>query len=104
MKLPEIRRFWHVFVVLTCCCIPIAFASSAVAARFSFAGWIQLSPTNPPPARSYLAMTYDPVSGKVITFGGFDGTGYLMTRGASTAGAGRRPPQNLRLQPELPPK
>jgi hypothetical protein len=77
MKLPEIRRFWHVFVVLTCCCIPIAFASSAVAARFSFAGWIQLSPTNPPPARSYLAMTYDPVSGKVITFGGFDGTGYL---------------------------
>src|ERR1051326_4797556 len=81
MKLTQIRRFWHVFVVLTCCCIPIAFASSAAGAHFSFLGWIQLSPTNSPPARSYLAMTYDPISGKVIAFGGFDGTGYLNDTG-----------------------
>lgn len=59
--------------------IPIAFASSAAAAHFSFLGWIQLSPTNSPPARSYLAMTYDPISGKIIAFGGFDGTGAQMT-------------------------
>jgi Galactose oxidase, central domain len=39
--------------------------------------WSQLSPANSPPARSYLAMTYDPVSGKIIMFGGFDGRRYL---------------------------
>src|SRR5881227_297855 len=77
MKLTQIRRFGHVFVALICCCIPVAFASSAAAAHFSLPDWSELSPNNPPPARSYLAMTYDPVSGKIIAFGGFDGTGYL---------------------------
>jgi hypothetical protein len=41
------------------------------------ASWVQLSPASSPPARSYVAMTYDPASGKIIMFGGFDGTGYL---------------------------
>ena len=77
MKLTQIRRFGHVFVALICCCIPVAFASSAAAAHFSLPDWSELSPNNPPPARSYLAMTYDPVSGKIIAFGGFDSTGYL---------------------------
>ena len=77
MKLTQIRRFGHVFVALICCCIPVAFASSAAAAHFSLPDWSELSPNNPPPARSYLAMTYDPVSGKIIGFGGFDSTGYL---------------------------
>src|SRR6516164_3513017 len=77
MKYTQIRRFWEFFVVPTCCCIAIAFASSAAAAQFSSLDWIELSPINSPPARSYLAMTYDPISGKVIAFGGFDGTRYL---------------------------
>jgi len=77
MKSTQIRRFWEVFIVLTCCCTAIAFASSAAAAQFSSLDWIELSPINSPPARSYLAMTYDPISGKVIAFGGFDGTRYL---------------------------
>ncbi|MGH8095397.1 MAG: Kelch repeat-containing protein [Chthoniobacterales bacterium] len=39
--------------------------------------WTQLSPAVSPPARSYLAMTYDIASRKVVLFGGFGGTGYL---------------------------
>ncbi len=62
---------------LICCRIPIVFGSSATAARTRSLGWVQLLPANSPPPRSYLAMTVDPASGKVIAFGGFDGTGYL---------------------------
>jgi hypothetical protein len=40
-------------------------------------GWVQFTPANFPLPRSYLATTYDPVSGKVVAFGGFDGTTYL---------------------------
>ena len=64
-------------MILICCCISLAFAASAAAAQFGFPDWIELSPTNSPPARSYLAMTYDPASGKVIMFGGDRGTTYL---------------------------
>jgi len=77
MKLTQVRHFSHASVILTCCCISIAFAAPAAAAHFSLLDWIELSPNDAPPARSYLAMTYDPVSGKIIAFGGFDGTGYL---------------------------
>ena len=77
MKLTQVRYFSHASTILICCCISIAFAASAAAAQFSFPDWVELSPNDPPPARSYLAMTYDPVSGKIIAFGGFDGTGYL---------------------------
>jgi len=59
------------------CCVLRWIVSSATAAGSSSPSWIQLSPTTSPPARSYLAMTYDPASGKVIMFGGYDGTGYL---------------------------
>src|SRR5580765_2995733 len=77
MKLTRVRYFSHASIILICCCISIEFAASATAAQFSLPDWIELSPNDPPPARSYLAMTYDPVSGKIIAFGGFDGTGYL---------------------------
>jgi Galactose oxidase, central domain len=77
MKLTRIRSFSDGLVILICCCIPIVFGPSATAARPRSLGWVQLSPTNSPPSRSYLAMTYDPASGKVIAFGGFDGIGYL---------------------------
>ena len=39
--------------------------------------WTQLSPATSPPARSYLAMTFDEASNKVLVFGGFSGSGYL---------------------------
>ena len=58
-------------------CMALLAASSAAAAPRSSKTWVQLSLNISPPARSYLAMTYDPASGKVIMFGGFDGTGYL---------------------------
>ena len=77
MKLTQVRYFSYASIILICCCISIGFAASAAAAQFSFPDWIELSPNESPPARSYLAMTYDPVSGKIIAFGGFDGTGYL---------------------------
>ena len=77
MKLTQVRYFSHTSIIFICCCISIAFAASAAATPFSFPDWVELSPNASPPARSYLAMTYDPVSGKTIAFGGFDGTGYL---------------------------
>src|SRR5437762_11674599 len=77
MKLSQVRYFSHASIIFICCWISIAFAASVAATPFSFPDWIELSPNDSPPARSYLAMTYDPVSGKIIAFGGFDGTGYL---------------------------
>jgi len=38
----------------------------------SKAAWIKLNPPNSPPALSAVAMTYDPVSKKVVLFGGYD--------------------------------
>src|SRR6516162_684195 len=77
VKLTQARYFWHASIILICCCISIASAASAAAAQFGSLDWIELSPNESPPARSYLAMTYDPVSGKIIAFGGFDGTSYF---------------------------
>ena len=77
VKLTRVRYFSRASIILICCCISIAFTASATAAQFSVPDWIELSPNDPPPARSYLAMTYDPVSGKILAFGGFDGTTYL---------------------------
>ncbi|MBI3474349.1 MAG: hypothetical protein HY010_01355 [Acidobacteria bacterium] len=39
--------------------------------------WNQLSPAASPPARFYPAMAYDPVSKKVVLFGGFSDNGNL---------------------------
>ena len=77
MKLTQVRHFSHASVILTCCCISIAFAATAAAAHFSLLDWIELSPNDAPPARSYLAMTYDSVTQEVVLFGGYDGTNYL---------------------------
>src|SRR5437667_12480600 len=74
MKFNWVRYFSRGLVILICCCGAIAFGSTATAGLIS---WVQLSPATSPPARSYLAMTYDPVSGKIIMFGGFDGRRYL---------------------------
>jgi hypothetical protein len=87
MKFGQSRTFSRSLLILVGCCnaIIVSLASSAAPDRPSAAtadrspllGWVQLSPTNSPPARSYLAMTYDPVSGKIIMFGGYDGNTYL---------------------------
>src|SRR2546423_1241156 len=72
------NQFRHFrFVTGICCVMALLAASSAVAATRSSKNWVHLSPNISPPARSYLAMTYDPASGKVVMFGGYDGTGYL---------------------------
>jgi hypothetical protein len=76
MKFIQSCSFSRSLLTVICCCAAI-FASIAAAPRQGLLGWVQLSPTNSPPARSYLAMAYDPMSGKVIMFGGFDGNAYL---------------------------
>ena len=77
MKFNWVLSFSRGFVILICCWGAIAFGSAASVAAPDTANWVQLSPATSPPARSYLAMTYDAASGKVIVFGGFDGNGYL---------------------------
>jgi hypothetical protein len=77
MQLARVRYFSPLSVILICCFFPIAFGESASAASSGLPDWIELSPSNSPSARSYLAMTYDPISGKIIAFGGFGSTGYL---------------------------
>jgi Galactose oxidase, central domain len=76
MKFNWVRYFSRGFVILICCGA-ITFGSDASIGVSDSASWVQLSPGSSPPARSYLAMTYDPDSSRIIMFGGFDGTGYL---------------------------
>jgi hypothetical protein len=73
----RVRYFLKGCLIFISCCTAMIFGSTAAPARGPLFGWVQLSPTNSPPARSYLAMTYDAASGKVLMFGGFDGNGYL---------------------------
>src|SRR5437762_11434056 len=72
------RTLWHFFLAsIVGCCVVVSIASSATADGRRPERWVRLSPATSPPARSYLAMTYDPASGKIVMFGGYDGTGYL---------------------------
>ena len=88
MKFTDLRTFSRPLLSIISCCVAIVCAlagsatpdrpSAAIShGRTSLLTWIQLSPANSPPARTYLAMTYDPVSGKIIMFGGYDGNTYL---------------------------
>jgi Galactose oxidase, central domain len=77
MKFTQSCSFSRSLLTVICCCGAIAFGSAESVGVPDSARWVQLSPASSPPARSYLAMTYDPASGKIIMFGGFDGTGYL---------------------------
>ena len=47
-------------------------SGSITAFAASKAAWIKLNPPNSPPVLSAVAMTYDPVSKKVVVFGGYD--------------------------------
>src|SRR3954469_2788849 len=75
MKLNWVRYLSRGFVILICCCDAVVSAASQDGP--DSASWVQISPATSPPARSYLAMTYDPASGKIIMFGGVDAAGYL---------------------------
>src|SRR5436190_21540516 len=76
MFLNQIRLFSRAFGNGISCWIALLVASRAAIADPT-PTWTQLSPANSPPARSYLAITYDPVSGKIIMFGGFDGRRHI---------------------------
>ena len=76
MVLRQSSRFFSGFIRPTCCSIALLVAFNVAIAEPA-PTWTQLSPANSPPARSYLAMTYDPVSGKIIMFGGFDGRRHI---------------------------
>jgi hypothetical protein len=73
----RVRYFSKGCSIFICCCGAIAFGSVASTGVPESANWVQLSPISSPPARSYLAMTYDAASGKVVMFGGDNGTTYL---------------------------
>ncbi len=71
------RAMWHFFLasIIGCCVVSIVSSTTAVGRRPE--RWVRLSPATSPSPRSYLAMTYDAAGGKLIMFGGFNGTGYL---------------------------
>ena len=73
----QVRYFSHRSIIFIGCCIAIVLGSSAPAANLRSLGWVELSPGNSPSSRSYFAMTYDPASGKIVVFGGDDGTAFL---------------------------
>src|SRR4030095_10646261 len=54
-----------------------ALAQSSFAVDPSAAHWVPLKAKNSPSARAASAMAYDPVSQRVILFGGFDYSSYL---------------------------
>jgi hypothetical protein len=59
-------------VVLALCLLS---AMSAFAAGPS-AVWLKINPPNSPPAIGAMAMAYDPIGKKVVSFGGFNSTSY----------------------------
>lgn len=62
--------FALVFVIAIIAVPPCATAAPNVS-------WTQLTPATSPAARAYPSMAYDPVSKKIILFGGFSAKGYL---------------------------
>ena len=60
--------------IVFACSIACSFTPSACASTVT---WLKVNPASSPSDRSAMAMAYDPVSKKVVVFGGFDATGYL---------------------------
>ena len=61
-------------IVLLAILLSSAIIASAAGATVT---WLKVSPPSSPSARAAMTMAYDPVSKKVVLFGGFDATGYL---------------------------
>lgn len=62
--------------VVTAVCVLMLLWSTASSAYGSVT-WAQITTPNSPPARAAAAMAYDPVSRKVVLFGGYDAEQYL---------------------------
>ncbi|HKS76550.1 MAG TPA: kelch repeat-containing protein [Terriglobales bacterium] len=73
--LRRLRMFASAFLSLALA--TFLFSNFASAANVPTVSWSQLSPTTAPTARSYAAAAYDPVSKKIVVFGGFSSRGYL---------------------------
>ncbi|HZQ22084.1 MAG TPA: kelch repeat-containing protein [Terriglobales bacterium] len=67
-------RLLSVTAFLIALCVPSAFTQD----RFASPAlrWLQVNTAQSPSARSAPAMAYDPVSKKIVMFGGWDGTKY----------------------------
>jgi Galactose oxidase, central domain len=76
MVLRQSSYFFRAFIIPTWFCITLLLLPIAAIAQSS-PTWTQLSTAASPTARSYLAMTYDPISRKIIMFGGWDGRRHL---------------------------
>lgn len=61
-------------ILATVIALAVAFPSLVQAAGPTVSNWIKLSPPTAPTARLGHAMTYDPVSKKIVLFGGFSNT------------------------------
>ena len=68
----RIRVFYAVLITVW-----LALSTCVLAADIPTVNWAQLSPSTLPTARSYAAAAYDPVSKKIVVFGGFGSQGYL---------------------------
>jgi hypothetical protein len=53
------------------------FLPAVGSATASTLAWLKVKSSSSPSARSAMTMAYDPISKKVVVFGGFDATGYL---------------------------
>jgi hypothetical protein len=53
------------------------FLLSAAVAQPPTSTWVQLTPSKKPSARNACVMVYDPVSQRVVLWGGYDGSHYL---------------------------
>src|SRR5437879_5790804 len=56
---------------------PALVAVSAIGADVPSIAWMKLTPATSPTPRSFMAMTYDVGTHRVVMFGGSDSTGYL---------------------------
>ncbi len=75
------RRFFTAAGALLSALVIVSTPRPAAAQTFAPAGpppnWKKLLPGVSPSARAAHAMAYDPVSKKVVLFGGYDATSYL---------------------------
>lgn len=69
-----IRRTLELFLAALCI---LLFSSSVVQPALGAVTWVQISTPSAPPARAAAAMEYDPVSRKVVLFGGYNASQYL---------------------------
>lgn len=64
------KRGVMVVLALTLLCVTSSFAAGQSEI------WLKVIPANSPPAVAGMAMAYDPLSKKVLSFGGYDATSY----------------------------